>query len=168
MTLTVNTDEAREKVWDLIKDISIALMVTQGSDGRMLARPMGTQEKDSQNRLWFFTDKNSPKVAQIKSNNNILLSYAEPSENRFVSIYGTAHIVEDQAKINELWTKAVEIWFPKGKTDPNIALICVQPESAEYWDAPSSAFVYAYGYVKSKLTGEPPDGGENQAVRLAS
>lgn len=163
-----DSNDARAKVWDLIKDIHIALMVTHGENGQLFARPMGAQEKDANGDLWFFTEKNSPKIAQIEADNNVLLSYSEPSKNNFVSICGTAEIVHDQAKINELWSPAVEIWFPKGKTDPNIALIRVQPQSAEYWDAPSSAFVYAYGYVKSKLTGEQPDVGENKTVKLAS
>lgn len=167
MTNMTNTAEARNKVWDLIKHIHIALMVTHGDNGQMYARPMGAQERDSQDRLWFFTEKNSPKIAQLQANNNVLLSYSQPSDNTFVSITGTASVVHDTMKIRELWSPAVEIWFPKGKTDPNIALICVEPQSAEYWDAPSSAFVYAYGYLKSKITGEQPDVGENKIVKLA-
>jgi len=39
-------------------------------------------------------------------------------------------------------------------------------KSAEYWDAPSSAVVYAYGYLKARLTGERPDPGENKLVKF--
>lgn len=163
-----NSAEARNKVWALIKDIHIALMVTQGEDGKLFGRPMGAQERDGQDRLWFFTERNSPKITQINANKNVMLSYSEPDKNNFVSITGTAEIVYDQYKIDELWSAGAEIWFPKGKTDPNIALICVSPESAEYWDAPSNAFLYAYGYIKAKLTGEQPDLGENKTVKLAS
>lgn len=160
--------DAREKVWDMIKDIHIALMVTQDQSGKLFARPMGAQEKDANGQLWFFTEKNSPKVEEISGNPNVLLSYSEPDKQNYVSITGTAQIVTDQAKINELWTEAMTTWFPKGKDDPNIALIRVQPESAEYWDVPSSAFIHAYGYVKAKLTGEQPNPGDIGKVRLAS
>lgn len=40
-------------------------------------------------------------------------------------------------------------------------------DSAEYWEAPSSAWVYAMGYAEARLTGEPPrDVGENKIVNF--
>ena len=53
---------------------------------------------------------------------------------------------------------------PKGPDDPSICLIHVNVESAEYWDAPSSAWVYAYGYAKARLTGAAPHPGTNKVV----
>ena len=59
------------------------------------------------------------------------------------------------------------MWFPKGPDDPAICLIRVGVESAEYWDAPAASWVYAYGYVKARLTGEPPHNvGENKVVNF--
>ena len=57
-------------------------------------------------------------------------------------------------------------WFPKGQDDPDIALLEVRVEMAEYWDAPSSAMVHAYGYVKAVTTGKPPHPGGNEKVKL--
>lgn len=160
--------EAREKVFNMIKDIRIALLVTQDQSGHLFARPMAAQKQDKNGDLWFFTEKNSPKIIEIEYNPDVLLSYSNPDDQNYVSISGTARIVHDKAKIDELWSEMLATWFPKGKDDPNIALICVTPESAEYWDAPSSTFLHAYGYVKAKLTGERPQGGENQKVKFAS
>ena len=33
------------------------------------------------------------------------------------------------------------MWFPEGKDDPEIALLRVNLEKAEYWDSPSSTVV---------------------------
>ncbi len=163
--------EARNKVFNLIKDIKFAMMVTLDTDGQMYSRPMAAQQKDStdsRNELWYFTSKDSPKVAEIKANSAMLVSYSDPDSNNYVSLSGTSEIVTDKSRIDELWSEALTVWFPKGKDDPNICLIKFKPETAEYWDAPSSKFVHAYGYVKAKLTGEQPEAGENRKVRLAS
>ena len=160
--------EAREKVWDMIRGIHIALLVTQDEQNRLFARPMGAQEKDKDDLLWFFTDRDSPKVREIEANPNVLLSYSDPDKQNYVSLSGKADIVDDRAKIAELWSEIMTTWFPKGKDDPAICLIRVRTESAEYWDAPSSTFVHAYGYVKAKLTGERPQPGENETVTMAS
>ena len=73
----------------------------------------------------------------------------------------------DPAKVQSLWSEALRVWFPKGPEDPDITLIKVEVDTAEYWDAPSSAWVYAMGYAKARLTGEPPkDVGENKIVQF--
>ena len=45
-----------------------------------------------------------------------------------------------------------------------MALLKVTCEGAEYWDAPSSTLVHAYGYIKAVTTGEPPHPGANDKV----
>ena len=55
----------------------------------------------------------------------------------------------------------------QGKEDPEVALLKVTVEAAEYWDAPNSTMVHAYGYVKAVLTGESPKPGENRKVSFA-
>ncbi|MDB5477888.1 MAG: ral stress protein [Alphaproteobacteria bacterium] len=162
----VSDKEARDKVWEMIKDIRIALMVTQDENGRLYGRPMAAHQEKFDNTLWFFTDKNSPKMQEIAKNPHVLLSYSDPSAQNYVSINGTARIVNDEVLIREYWSEHLRTWFPKGKGDPNIGLICVTPEQAEYWDSPSSTFLYAYGYAKAVLTGERPEGGENEKVNL--
>lgn len=163
----VSPDEAREKVWELIKDIRICQLVTQDESGRLYARPMSAMEHDNEGNLWFFTALDSPKAREIQSNPSVLLSYSDADKNNYVSISGNAAIVRDRAKIDELWSEFVRTWFPEGKDDPNLCLIKVEPDTAEYWDSPSSAFVLAYGYAKTRLTGNPPRMGENEKVRLS-
>ncbi|MFO1242945.1 MAG: pyridoxamine 5'-phosphate oxidase family protein [Rickettsiales bacterium] len=40
MVAVRDDSESREKVWDLIKDIKVALLVTHGEDEKLHARPM--------------------------------------------------------------------------------------------------------------------------------
>jgi len=162
---TASSDE-REKVWDMIKDIKVAMMVTMDKHGHHFARPMVAQEPDEHEHLWFFTSLDSPKVQEIINNPEVLLSYASPSKNQYVSISGEAAVVQDRAKIDELWSESLKAWWPQGKDDPQVTLICVTPKSAEYWDGPASTVVQAFGYVKARMTGKPEKMGENETVRL--
>jgi len=158
--------ESREKVWDLIKGIKVAMLVTMDGEGHHFARPMVAQEPDEHHDLWFFSSLDSPKIEEIKANSEVLLSYADPDSNAYVSISGEAAVVQNRAKIDELWSESLKAWWPQGKNDPNLTLICVTPKSAEYWDGPSSTVVQAFGYLKARLTGEPEKMGENRTVRL--
>lgn len=157
----------RQKVWDLIKDIRVALLVTTGSGGRLHGRPMAAMNKDFDGALWFASRESTPKLDEIAANGHVLLAYSEPKSQDYVSVSGNATVVRDPGKVKELWSEPARVWFPKGPEDPDIALIRVEVESAEYWDAPSSAWVFAMGYAKARLTGEAPrDVGENKIVNF--
>jgi len=163
---TRNDQDAKDKVLELLKGITIAMMATHGDNGQMHARPMATNTAEFDGDLWFFTDKDSPKIQEIERNSDVLLTYANETRQHYVSIQGQAELVQDQAKVDELWSEPLRVWFPKGKTDPSIALIRVTVESAEYWDAPSSTMVHLYGYMKALTTGERPNPGDSASVRF--
>lgn len=157
--------DATEKVKDLISDIKIAMLTNvDRGQGRLVSRPMAVQEVEDDGTLWFFADDTSPKADQLEADPTV--NIALTSKDTWVSIAGRATVVEDKAKIHELWNKGVEAWFPDGPDSPGVALLRVDPDSAEYWDSPGSKISTALAYAKSKVTGERPDVGENEVVEL--
>lgn len=151
----------------LIKGIRIAMLTTVDLDGSLHSRPMATQETDGlQQELWFFTGRSSHKVAEINQDYHVNLSYADSSSNRYVSISGTARLVQDQAKARQLWNPAYKAWFPKGLDDPDLSLMKITPEAAEYWDVPSSSMVHLVGVIKAAVTGKRANPGEHEQLNL--
>ena len=73
----------------------------------------------------------------------------------------------DRAKVKALWNEIYRAWFPGGPEDDNVVLIRVEAERAEYWDTPTSALVYAFGYVKAVVTGKPARAGDVGKVEFA-
>ena len=50
---------------------------------------------------------------------------------------------------------------------PNLTLIKVHADTAEYWEsAHSSRVITLIGYAKAAVTGKTPDAGENETVQL--
>ncbi|MBV9076690.1 MAG: pyridoxamine 5'-phosphate oxidase family protein [Methylobacteriaceae bacterium] len=148
--------DGAKKLYDLIKDVRIAMMTSVNPDGSLHARPMYNHQADETGDLWFFTRARDPKVQEIRRDAEVALAYADPSNQNYVSVSGTAEIVTDKDKVKDLWSEGLRTWFPKGPDDPNIALIRVHPKSGEYWDSPSQTVMQLYGYAKARLTGEPP------------
>jgi general stress protein 26 len=166
MENTKTRDEAIEKLNGLIKDIDFAMLTTVDTDGVLRSRPMSTQEAEFDGTLWFFTSDKTHKVEEIERDNRVNASYAEPKDNVYVSVSGMASIVKEKAKMEELWNPILKAWFPKGLDDPNICLLKVDVEQAEYWDSPSSTLVQIVGFVKALVTGQRADGGENKKINL--
>lgn len=95
------------------------------------------------------------------------MSFANPDDQRYVSISGWAELVRDHQKMEELWNPLYKAWFPDGLDDPNLALLKVHVRKAEYWDSPNSKVVQLVGFAKALVTGQPYQGGENEKIRLA-
>lgn len=159
---------SRAKLWDMIKDIDIAMMTTVDEDGSLSSRPMATKQSAFDGALWFFTRAHSPKVDDVAHEKHVNLAYADTRSQNYVSVSGKATVVKDQAKAREMWDSFAATWFPKGVDDPELALIRVDVDQAEYWDGSSKTMMLLYGLPKAKLTGKPPtELGENRKVNLA-
>jgi general stress protein 26 len=126
-----------ELLLEKIKDIPIAMMSTVAADGSLNSRPMATQETAKDGDLWFFTYDNAPKVGEVEQDQQVNISYTKSDAHLFVSVSGKAELVKDRKKIKSLWKPLMKAWFPNGEDDPQLALLRVHVDHAEYWDAPS-------------------------------
>lgn len=129
---TTDNQEAIKIVNDLIKDIKVAMFTTISSDDKIISRPMQTQEVEFDGELWFLTMKDTDKYQEIITNPHVNLAYAGKS---YVSISGTAEFIEDAAKKKEYWNPVFDKMLDTSYDDPNVVLIKVDAESAEYWDS---------------------------------
>ena len=161
--------EARTKLWDLIKDIRFAMFTTRHGNGHLHSRPMTTQNSkvDEDASLWFFMARNDDPVSEIGADPVVNLVYADPGADSYVSVSGTAAVVDDLAKKQQLWSKMNEAWFPAGPTDPNLALVEVKIIHANYWDVDDSKIVQLFKMATAAMTGKPPTHlGEHAEVRM--
>ncbi len=152
------------KLWDLIKDIKYAMLTTVHEDGSLHSRPMATQRAEFDGDLWFFTWRNTEKAIDVQKEKHVNLGYASPEGHRYVSVSGRARLITDRKKAEELWHGGLKAFFPKGLEDPDLALIRVKVDSAEYWDSPSAPIVQLAGFVKALAAGQKYHPGENETL----
>jgi len=149
---------------ELVKESRIAMLTTAEPNGTLRSRPLATLQMDSQGTLWFFTSVSSPKVEEIDQHRQVNLSYANLEDHDFVSISGRATVVRDREKMKQLWTPWIEPWFPKGLEDPDLVLLAVRVDQAEYWDAPDSKVKRMFGLAKAVRTGDTSGLGEHEKI----
>ena len=157
-----------DRLKELIEDIKIGMLTTMDDDGTLRSRPLHTVHVDDEDcTLWFFTSVSSPKVSEMESDaGRVNVSYANPAKQDYVSVSGHAAIVRDREKMKAMYTKWIEVFFPKGLDDPDLALLRVDVEKAEYWDSPGSSVARLYALAKGLATGKTDALGENRKVNL--
>lgn len=157
-----------DKLIELMRDFDTAMLVTKTEEGGLDARPMAVAEVTDGGSLWFVTDRRSGKIDDLIRHGTAGITMQ--GSRKYVSITGTVNVVDDRARVEELWSEGWEIWFPGGKDHPAITLLQFIPEHGEYWD--NSGFVgikYLIKAGKAYLQGERPvvDQAVNATVSLA-
>ena len=156
-----------ELIAKLMKGIDIAMFTTVGAGGHLVSRPLSTQHVtfDGQH-VWFFVDAESPKVAEIKRHPKVNLAYASDRKNTYISVTGDATLNRDPTRIDQFWNDALKAFFPKGRNDPNLALIDVALHTAEYWDGPGTMVGKVIAFLVARVTGNDDAMGTTRIVDL--
>jgi general stress protein 26 len=155
------------RVAELVDRARICMFTTMTPDGQHVSRPMAVQEVEFDGNLWFFAYAESAKVGEVGANPQVNVSFSNSKQSEWTSIAGTAEVVIDREKAEELWSAPLKVWFPDGVETPGLVLLKVHADSAEYWSGPSSKVVQLLGAVRAAVTRNPDNfPGDNQTVDL--
>ncbi|HET7924043.1 MAG TPA: pyridoxamine 5'-phosphate oxidase family protein [Rhodanobacteraceae bacterium] len=144
--------ESGEHLYDLLEGFETAMLVTRARDGRMHARPMVVAEMHADADAYFVTSIDSPKVAEVYADADVLLTFQ--SAHQYAAIYGRVNVVRERVLIDRLWKETWKIWFPRGPSDPAIALLRFDADRGELWhDIGVRSVQYAFegtkGYMRA-------------------
>jgi general stress protein 26 len=161
--MTHHTDQ--DRVWTLIEDIGLCMLVTHdGSGDELRARPMSAHVARDEDAIYFLTDVRNHKDDEVAINDNVCLTFADNGGYRYVSVTGTANVLDDRGKIEALWSPAAKAFWDS-KDDPAIRVLRVRPAMAEFWDSPGK-IVTSVKMAVAAVTGGKPDLGTNRKVSL--
>ena len=157
----------RNKVIELVGRAQSAMLTTMTPDGDHVSRPMAVQETEFDGDLWFFAYDDSDKVRHIRAHPRVNVSLANDKKSEWTSIAGSAEVVSDRQKAEQLWAKPLETWFPDGLDTPGLVLIKVHADTAEYWDAATSKVKQVLGMAQAIKRDDPDQFPvENRTVQL--
>jgi general stress protein 26 len=158
---TNNTTDSKHHLQALVSDFDIAMLVTHTLDG-MHARPMAIACLNDGVDAYLVTHINSIKVDEISANPLALLTFQ--SAKQFASVRGDIAVMQDRHLLDKMWKDVWKVWFPLGKSDPNIALLKFTAHTGEYWDnAGLQGLKYIYKAAKAYITGKGMGGAPQSA-----
>jgi general stress protein 26 len=135
------TDPSPTRLRKLLKGFRVAMLTTVAPGGSLRSRPMVPVKAQGDGDVWFLTRAATPKVGEVQENERVNVGYVAPKGGRYVSLSGTATVVKDGQRVQELWRKRHRRWFPAGKQDPELVALRVRVDRAEYWDDPTGQMV---------------------------
>lgn len=148
--MSTSEELTQEKVVEIMRDERFVMLSTATKTGKIVSHPMTPQEVADDASVWFFIGLQGDQADAIRENPEVNLAFAETGS--WLSVAGRAEFVENRAKVEELWDGQVEAYF-SGKDDPNLGLLRVTGESAQYWGVPGNKAVAAVKMLASKVRG---------------
>lgn len=151
------------QTWNLMEKIGFCMLSTRSGDD-IRARPMAAHVEPMENAIYFLTDISSTKDDEIARWPNVGLAFADSKGQKYVSVTGSAELLNHREQIRELWTTPAKAWW-NDPEDPAIRILKITPKYAEYWDSPGTVVSYVK-MLAAAVTDSRPDMGDNAKVRL--
>jgi general stress protein 26 len=154
----------------VLDQFDTAMLITRTAHGEGLrARPMAIAQVDDSGDIWFISERHTGKIDEIQFHHKVHVT-CQRDRDYYLSLSGMAELVDDRGKVADIWKEPYKVWFPNGKEDPDLVLIRLEPESAEFWDnAGEKKLQYTIDSIRAYMTGSKPDPARNDqyaAVQL--
>jgi general stress protein 26 len=106
-------------------------LITVDAAGQPQARMMEPFAPQPDMTIWFGTHPRTRKVAEIRKNPRATVAYSDPQGAGYVTLLGTARIVDDADERRRHWKENWDEFFPGGPAGRNFTLIEFKPSRIE-------------------------------------
>ncbi|WP_394216560.1 pyridoxamine 5'-phosphate oxidase family protein [Brachybacterium vulturis] len=155
--MTTNDTLTQQDVVEKLRDADLVMLTTALPDGKLLSHPITIQGVSEDADIWFFVSLRGGQAEALRSGPHVNLAIAETGS--WLSVAGDAEFIDDRALVDELWNESAKAYFPGGKDDPNLGLLRVSGDSAQFWGLPGGKVAGLAQIVKAKATGDRAPGG---------
>lgn len=152
----MSSSDQREEFWDRLEDCRSGMLDINGR-----AMPMTHNLEPEDGNIWFLTAKGTDMANAAATNEACRYILCNDGEGFYTQIEGRLASVQDQRKLDEVWSAMASLWFEEGKQDPDLVLVRMTPSEAEVWLAPKTGLQFLWNAAKAKMTGEILDQGEH-------
>ncbi len=157
----------REEMEALVQAHDSAILTTRGEDGHYHSRPMSVMRQVRGEEIWLATSDSTHKVRDLARDPQCALTFfAGDHGSSYLSISGRAELVRDPALAREMWTPTWRAWFPEGPDEPDLLLIRIVVEHAEYVRPEGGAVKVLYTMLHNAVTGRREEPADKKTVDL--
>src|SRR5262245_25362524 len=133
MTTKISEADATQEFWDHLRHGTPAMLGLIG-DGNHL-QPMAAYGEREANRVWFFSRADSELARQAATQHDGHMVLISRDRECYADITGDLLVMRDEARIEKFWNPMAGAWFPEGKNDPRLTLLCFEPSEGQVWIA---------------------------------
>jgi len=164
--MTVDTKDAatiERRLWNEIENHQVGMLGIVGGETHHL-QPMTAFVQAEAHRLWFFTRNNTDLVREIGAGHAAM--FVLQQRDFRACIGGRLSVQHDRNRMDRYWNAVVAAWYPEGKDDPALTLLCLDCDDAQVWISEAGPVRFAWEIAKANATGHTPELGSRAEVRF--
>lgn len=148
--------------WDELDGVHFVMLGSPDHSHHM--QPMAPQSAREETSIWFYT-KTTSDIARAAANGG-MVHMCLVTDDYQACIAGDLRTTHSPEHVERYWSSMVEAWFPNGKADPELTMLCLKPTSGSIWASTGSKLVFGWEIAKAITTGEEPDVGYTTTIRF--
>lgn len=141
----LSTDQLLDAARTTLKKAEYCFFITLGKDGHPAARVMQPYEPEPDMTMFFGASPGSRKVQEIRSQNLATVAFFDPQKTAYVTMTGSATIVDDIDLRRKYWRVFWDDIYPGGPEGDEYVLIKFSPERIEMMNFTERAMPRPYG-----------------------
>ena len=133
--------ELKQQFWSALSDSPFVMLGLAGVDAAH-AQPMAAQFDDElPNRIWFYTNRQNRLVEGLTDSMRGVAHFSAKGHGLFASLHGRLSLDTDPAMVERFWSPVAAAWYEDGKDDANLAMLRLDLERGEIWQASTGNFL---------------------------
>lgn len=150
-----NPAAVQTRLWDEIEKHQIGMLGLTGGAPQPF-QPMTAFLERAVNQIWFFSFKDTDLAEGVGDGAPVMFVF-QRDKDIYASIGGRAQLRLDRQRMDRYWNSTVAAWYPGGKDDPRLTMICMDCADAEVWLQEAGPARFAWEIVKANATDRHPD-----------
>jgi general stress protein 26 len=156
-------DQIQTRLWDTIEKHPIGMLGLAGAQEAAL-QPMTAFAERETGRLWFFTYKDTDLAEAVGGGAAAMFVYQR--DDLQACLTGRLRLQPDRERMDRYWNPVVAAWYPQGKDDPRLTMLCFDAEAAQVWTTDAGPTRFAWEIAKANATHHRPDLGGRASLDL--
>jgi general stress protein 26 len=129
-------------------------------------QPMTAFCEPESGRIWFYTRGDSDLAVAAEGGAEAMFVFVSRDRELQASIRGDLRTTLDELHRDKYWSSTVAAWFPKGKNDPNLTMLCLDCHDTMVWISEVGGVKLGWEIARANLTGSEPNIGGKTALKL--
>ena len=140
------------RLWDEIARHQIGMLGVADVTTHM--QPMTAFPEQDRDQIWFFTRADTALARQIAEGHAGLFVFQQRELQACIT--GELTLQHDPTRIDKYWNAVVAAWYPEGKADPRLTMMCLDCHDAEVWVSEGGLAKFAWEIAKANATHRQP------------
>jgi len=119
----LDVSEAKSRVLQILEKNPFVSLVTFGSDDWPDVRVLLVVAKDDVDAIWFATETESRKIAQLRANPKAAIYGFDMEAMSEFRLYGHVELLSDSASRRKIWREDFLQHFPDGVDSPTMIIL---------------------------------------------